>query len=49
MSEAYLTVDEWPFKEAKKRAELLFYHRKIEVFLEAAWLILKDFQKRASA
>src|SRR5579864_5808418 len=48
ISEACLTTDEWPFREARKRAELLFYLKKLEIFFEAAFLVSRQYQENIS-
>lgn len=39
VSEICLTSDEHPFDEAIKRANLICYHRRFEILLEAAFLV----------
>jgi hypothetical protein len=39
VGETCLTSDEPPFSRAGKRADLLYYHRKLENLLEAAYVI----------
>src|SRR5579859_5060118 len=39
IGEACLTSNKWPFNDGEKRADLLYYYKKIETLLEAAYVI----------
>jgi|SRR6186713_847220 len=44
IDEVCLTTNTWPFCEPEKRADLILYHKKLEILFEATFLIAEQHQ-----